>query len=191
MSVEYGCLFCVTGHERNVVNYLLDQGIEAISPIKIRLRRRNGAMEPEKVLLFPGYVFFAMDDIESPNIVSVKTGQKKEYEPHQQVQENQNLDIIKGHSDVIKVLHSGENGRWKLEGTDKDFVRQLFSIGGEIGLSKAYYVGRRIHIQSGFLKKYESSITAVNHKANTAHITIKIGDREFSLWLGFEIIQFG
>ena len=191
MSMEYGCLFCVTGHERNVMNYLLDQGIKAISPIKIRLRRRKGAMELENVLLFPGYVFFAIDDVDSQGIITVRSEQKKEYEFYQQIQENQDLHIIKSHSDVIKVLRSGENGKWELAGADKEFVQQLFSIDGEIGLSKAYYVGKKIHIQSGFLKKYESSITAVNRRAKTAHVTVTINDREFSLWLGFEEIADG
>jgi len=165
MPTEYGCLFCITGLERNVVTYLGQKKIQAISPFKLRYRRHRGVANLESVTLFPGYVFFTADS------------------------EGLDPQILRSHSDVIKVLYSGNDTRWALIRSDRVFAEELFAVDGEIGLSSAYYVGDRIHIEDGFLKKYEGEIIAVNRRAKTAHIKVTISDKVFSLWLGFEEIE--
>ncbi len=127
MPTGYGCLFCITGHERNVVTYLEQKKIQAISPFKLRFRRHRGVANLESVTLFPGYVFFTADP------------------------EGVDLQILRFHSDVIKVLYSEKEIRWALIGPDRVFTEELFAVEGEIGLSSAYYADDRIHIEDGFL----------------------------------------
>ena len=165
MSMDYGCIFCVAGRERNVVTFLEKESIQAISPVKHRYRRHDGVKDLEKVTLFPGYVFFAVD----PELMD--------------------LDFlrIRTHSDVLRILYSGDEKRWQLSGTDRDFVKELFSFGAEIGFSKGYYIEKTIHFTQGFLQNHEKDIVAVNHRAQTAQIKIRIGEIAFTLWLGFEL----
>ena len=66
---EYGCIFCITGQEFAVAQRLEKAipGLKAISPVKLRYRRIDGVAHEEKVILFPGYVFFevqAVSDVE-------------------------------------------------------------------------------------------------------------------------------
>ena len=167
MPIEYGCLFCRTGQEQSVVNYLEQNysDIRVISLVKLRHFRRNGTISLQRVKLFPNYVFFSVDSVEF------------------------NVSALKKHSGVIKILTSGEDGQWQLCGSDRTLVEELFKTNGEIGLSKAYYENDKIQIESGFLKRHESSIIAVNHRAKTAHVKVNIGDVMFDLWLGFEEIS--
>ena len=156
-TTEYGCLFCISEHERNVVTYLEQKKIWAISPVKLRYRRHNGTADLERATLFPGYVFFAADS--------------EELDPQ----------ILRSHYDMIKVLCSGEESSWALIGPDRVYAAGLFAIDGESDQSTAYYNGDRIHIEDGSLKKYEGKIIAVIHKAKAAHIKMTISGKVFSL----------
>ena len=185
-AMDYGCLYCRTGYERNVVNYLLDREIRAISPIKIRFRRRGGEKILEKVSLFPGYVLFAVDDGVDFSGFSPDFWQGSDDDPL--LRDDRIRHVLRLHSDVIKILYDGDFC-WTLNGDDRAFAEKLFAVNGEIGISKASYVGDRIHIRKGFLEEYEGSITAVNRRAKTACITVTIKDKVFRLWLGYEEIR--
>lgn len=128
MPMEYGCLFCATGHEKSIVTYLAQKDIAGIFPVKIRYRRHDGIADLEEVPLFPSYVFFTADP------------------------EKLEMQILRSQTDIIRILCYGEEIQWPLTGADRAFAEELFSYNGEIGLSTAYYVGDRIHIENGFLK---------------------------------------
>lgn len=164
-DLQYGCVFCRTGRENEVVSYMEHDfsGLKAVVPVKIRYRRSHGTATEEEVILFPGYVFF-----ESP------TGL---YIPQ-----------IMHHKDVYRLLTDAE-GNWALHNSDELIARQFLSVGGKVGISKAYYEGDRIRITDGFLKQYEGEIVKVNRRAKTAQISIYLDGKVFSLWAGFEIIS--
>ena len=184
-SLEYGCLHCRTGYERNVVNFLQDRDIRAISPIRLRFRRRGGKKILEKASLFPGYVLFAVDDAVDFSGFSPDFWQVSENDPV--LRDDRIRHILRLHSDVIRILYDGDFC-WTLNGDDRVFAEKLFAVNGEIGISKACFEDNRIRIREGFLEAYEGSIIAVNRRAKTACIRVTIKDKVFSLWLGYEEI---
>lgn len=161
----YGCVFCRTGYEHRVAEEICEYcaEIRTIVPVKQRYRRQAGQLLEETVILFPGYVFFrARMDLE------VKRA-------------------LKG-DNVFKLLYPSENS-WALTGEDRALVEMLFRSDGRIGFSTAYYEGGRIRIIDGFLKNYEGSIIRVNHRAKTAQVKVKLNDKDFLLWIGFELVE--
>ena len=167
-KTEYGIVFCITGKEFTVAQHLEKNihGLHALSPIKLRYRRMGGIAEEERVILFPGYLFFrATEEID--------------------------LQIIRQDQDVLRLLYTNiEEKGWHLTGQDRAIAEEFFRIDGVIGFSKAYYdEGDRIHIVDGFLKDHEGQIIRVNKRAKTAEIRVDIADRAFDIWLGFEVIS--
>lgn len=164
---EYGCIFCITGREFAVAQRLEKAipGLKAISPVKLRYRRMEGVAHEERVILFPGYVFF---EVQAGSDVEIRT--------------------IYIDQDVFKVLYvDDEKKDWRLVDPDKSVAKQFFDMNGVIGFSKAYFdESAKIHILSGFLKDYEGRISRVNRRAKTAEIRIQVHGKVFFLWLGFE-----
>ena len=64
-----------------------------------------------------------------------------------------------------------------------------FREDGVVGLSKAYYEGDQIRVTEGALKRYEASITRVNHRAKTAEVRVDFHGKVMTIWLGFELIE--
>lgn len=167
---EYGCIFCITGREFAVAQRLEKAipGLKAISPVKLRYRRMDGVAHEERVILFPGYVFF---EVQAGSDVEIRT--------------------IYIDQDVFKVLYvDDEKKDWRLVDPDKSVAKQFFDMNGVIGFSEAYFdEGDRIHIVKGFLKEHEGKIRRVNRRARTVQITLVIGNKNATVWLGYEEIS--
>ena len=167
---EYGCIFCITGREFAVAQRLEKaiSGLKAISPVKLRYRRMDGVAHEEKVILFPGYVFF---EVQAGSDVEIRT--------------------IYIDQDVFKVLYDDDEKKdWRLVDPDKSIVKQFFDMNGVIGFSEAYFdEGDRIHIVKGFLKEHEGKIRRVNRRAKTAEIMVQFNNKTISIWVGFEEIK--
>ena len=58
--MDYGCLFCRTGSENRVAEYINSRldGAEAIAPQRLRRKTVQGQPIEDSVLLLPSYVFF-------------------------------------------------------------------------------------------------------------------------------------
>ena len=162
-SNAYGCLFCRVGCEDIVIREIVkdETSISAISPVKIRFIR--GINRSEKVILFPGYVFFS-----APS--------------------NYDISSLIHNKYVYRALTYGDHG-WQLVGGDREIAEALFQAQGVIGFSKAYYENDRIRIVEGFLKKYEGNILKVNHRMKTAQVLLKFNQIDLKVWLGFEVIE--
>lgn len=161
-STSYGCIFCRVGCEDHVVTEILNEesDIRLISPVKLRYNR--GKKATERILLFPGYVFFSVSpDYKISNIT------RNRY--------------------VYRVLTYADSS-WQLVGADKEVAEKLFSCNGVIDFSKAYYENDRIRIVEGFLKDFEGKIKRVNHRMRTAEVVVNIGATTFHIWLGFELM---
>ena len=167
---EYGCIFCITGREFAVAQRLEKAipGLKAISPVKLRYRRMDGVAHEEKVILFPGYVFF---EVQAGSDIEIRT--------------------IYIDQDVLKVLFvDDEKKDWRLGDPDKSIAKQFFDMNGVIGFSEAYFdEGDRIHIVKGFLKEHEGKIRRVNRRAKTVQIDLVIGNKNATIWLGYEEIS--
>lgn len=161
----YGCLFCRVGSESTVLNAIQQgaTGISAMIPKKLRMNRHSSQAFVDEVILFPGYVFFKCERDFDIRV----------------------FNLIPG---LYKVLKNSD-GEWELSGSDKDMVSSLFSSGGTIGFSKAYYEGNRIRIVEGALKGYESSIIRVNRRAKTAQVQLIFRGKTIHVWLGYELIE--
>lgn len=165
VNMEYGCVFCRTGKETALAETLQTHlpGVEAFVPSKLRLRRHGGTADEEKVILFPGYVFFRAP-ADFP------------------------ITKMNAYSETYFVLRSDED-HWQLYGADRDLAEQIYRSGGVVGFSKAWYEGDRIRIAEGFLKNHEGHIIRVNNRARTAQIQLDFVGRQTTLWLGFELID--
>ena len=167
---EYGCIFCITGREFAVAQRLEKAipGLKAISPVKLRYRRMERIAHEEKVILFPGYVFF---EVQAGSDVEIRT--------------------IYNDQDVLKVLYvDDEKKDWRLGDPDKSIAEQFFNMNGVIGFSEAYFdEENRIHIVKGFLKEHEGKISRINKKAKTAEMQISIGNQKMTLWIGYVVVS--
>lgn len=167
---EYGCIFCITGREFAVAQRLEKAipGLKAISPVKLRYRRMDGVAHEERVILFPGYVFF---EVQAGSVVEIRT--------------------IYNDQDVLKVLYvDDEKKDWRLVDPDKSIAKHFFDMNGVIGFSEAYFdEGDCIHILNGFLKEYEGRIKRVNRRAKTVEVSITIGTKKLDIWLGYESVH--
>lgn len=162
---QYGCLFCRSGAEQKLAARIREKepGVETLSPVRVRIRRRGDTAAEETVALFPGYLFF-------------------------RAEASFPAQRLAGHEDVYRLLENGSDG-WPLQGRDRELAETFFNTGGVIGLSRVYYEGDRIRVSEGFLKDYEGQITRVNRRSGTAQIKLDFDGRELTLWLGFELLD--
>ena len=119
---SYGCLFCRTGREETTANELkrLFPEIEIIVPVKSRYWRHGGVAREEHVGLFPGYIFFQVDNA---------------------------FDVfVFAKCNNVYSLLKAPSGDWKIRNEDRKIVEKLFASKGVIGFSKAYFEGNRIRI---------------------------------------------
>ena len=161
---HYGCLFCRSGAENQIIGVLKTwyPGIEAVSAHRMRIRRGGGSVSKELAPVFPGYIFFrARGDVTMRKLLQAEN--------------------------VYRLLKDAD-GNWRLRGSDREIAERLLAAGGTIGFSKARYTDGRIQILDGFLKDYEENITRVNRRARTAEIRVTLGGKIFDIWLGFELM---
>lgn len=129
---SYGCLFCRTGREETTANELkrLFPEIEIIVPVKSRYWRHGGVAREEHVVLFPGYIFFQVDNT---------------------------FDVfVFAKCNNVYSLLKAPSGDWRIRNEDRKIVEKLFASKGVIGFSKAYFEGNRIRIiQEGECYSFE------------------------------------
>ena len=164
-SRVYGCLFCLSGQERDVIARLKKRlDLSVIAPVRQHFFRRKGEMSVVEDRVFPGYLFFETDD--------------RNFSVEQ-------FDRLDG---VIRLLRYDAQ-EWMLTGTDAELAEKLFRCGGVIGLSRARFVNGRLQIIEGFLKDYEGDICKVDKRHNAAMIRTKLNGHMTELWLGYELVD--
>lgn len=165
-GLQYGCISCRAGAEERLKREIEEKlpDLDVIFPRKMRIRRMGGAAFEEETPLFPGYVFFSTET-ETPNL---REFLRKDY--------------------VFRLL-TNPDGDWQLSGSDREFAELLYSNGGLIGFSKAFYEGDTIRVVDGFLKNYEGSIIRLNKRARTAEVKVQFRGKTVSMWLGYELLE--
>lgn len=164
-SASYGCIFCKTGREMALVKELSRNvhSAEFLVAQKKSRRRVGGMMNEETVIMFPGYIFF-------------------------RTYETVDLAELTKYADVLKLL-SDNDGRWQMAGDDFFFAEWIFSQGGVIGFSDALVVDGKLKIIDGPLMGREEQIIKVNRRFHCCLALLKFNEREFRVWLGYDIVQ--
>lgn len=165
MGARYGCVFCRTGAETIIAQWLRDQGVclHATPAYRMEYRSKSGVKTQVKAILLPGYVFFiAEEEMESFRV-----------------------RMLPG---ALRVL-SDDARIWHLHGDDEAFARWVFEHDGLIGMSKALETGDRVRIISGPMKDYEGSIIKIDRRAKSGIIAIPFDNRTLNLRLSFEITE--
>ena len=158
----YGCLFCITGQEDDVIQRINQQiDIRVIAPVRQHYHRKKGVYSIREDRMFPGYVFFVTDDPEFPV---------------------RQLEKVDGVMRLVKY----DTEEWALTGEDALMVEDLFEYNGLIGFSQGKFIDGRLHISQGFLKRYEREICKVDKRHRTAKIQVRLNNRLIDLWLGYE-----
>ena len=164
-GVSYGCVFCLTGKEKQVAEIiqLACPEAKAITMRKTRYRTCHKVKTLEEVIVMPSYVFF-----KAPS----------QAEPLAQFPRQ----------DVIRILTT-DKGEWRLTGADEQFVKWLFHYDGLLGLSQAFKEGDRIRIVSGPLKDMEGKITRVDKRGCSGQVVLTFNGKDVPVWLSFEMIN--
>jgi len=157
------CLFCETGREPDVENFLAERGFAVITSLVERNVARRGEVTREPRPLIPGYVFFESDA--EPDWKSMKKECAYVYYPLR-------------YSDASTALR----------GEDAAFVYWLRRE-GVIGISKAVRVGTKIRIVEGPLKRYEGNIVTVNSRQKCVEVRIAGEGIVNTMWLSYEVIE--
>ncbi|GAB6391893.1 MAG: transcription antitermination protein NusG [Treponematales bacterium] len=157
------CLFCETGREAKVEDFLNEAGYRVITSLAMQGVIRRGKLVREPRALLPGYVFFENDR-----------------EPDEKT--------LKANKYVYRLLRY-DDGAAHLRGKDLDFIRLLFARNGVFGVSKAIQVGSRIKILDGPLKDYEGDIVRLNRRRQNAEVRIESEGFIHTVWLSYEVIE--
>lgn len=163
-NIAYGCLFCLTGKEKSVVDRIqaFCPEIRAITMRKIKYRTCRKVKRTEEDIVLPSYVFFRAPSY-SESVLNLP-------------REN-----------IIRMLT--KDGDWRLHDADEEFVRWLFRYDGLLSLSKAYREGDRIRIASGPMKDMEGKIRRVDKRGLSGQVIFSFDGREIPVWLSFELIE--
>jgi len=164
---QYGCVFCHSGDEGKVAEYIERNcaETEALVAQRIKLKRIAGTIIEEIETMFPGYVFFRMND---------KSIKEADY-----LERTLNCKILR---------YSGLNKEWRLQGADKELALKLYETKGLIRPIKARMINNRVEIVDKLFcgKKYE--VVRANHRARTLQIRIWILSREIIMWVNYRLV---
>ena len=160
MSSEqmYGCLYCKTGSEKSIAEYIREafEDVETVVPMRLRRKKVDGKVIEDFVQLLPGYLFFrtvnASSAIRLPTITN-----------------------------VYRLLEY-ENRNWQLIDHDRAFAEFLFENDlRQVPIVK--FINGRLHFEDGFLQGYDEQVLRVNRRKQTAEVQLKISNLSF--WIGY------
>lgn len=163
--VEYGCLSCYAGREKRLADDILISHpfVRAVVPEKIRYRRAQGTRIEERVLLFPGYVFFEADAT---------------FHAH----------ALTALSSAVRLLCDGD-GDWCLSGGDRKMIVAIFKLNGLLGTVKARYEGDTVRILDEPFEHAAGRILRVNRRAGTVQLAFSFHDTSMNVWMNMELMN--
>ena len=158
------CLFCKSGEENRVMEFLKMGDAVPLAPLAVRYRPSQHGVRRAKARLLPGYVFF--DHEGTPD-----------------------WDTIRRHSAVLKILRYPD-GTCELRGDDLKFVNWLKRYEGMIDISQVIKVGTKIAFVSGPLVGMEANVVKVNKGRKSVQIALGGDDAIFrNIWCSIEYIE--
>lgn len=162
--MESYCLFCKSGQEGFVIDYLARRGYAAFSPLAVRSKPDAGGVRKTKARLLPGYVFFDAEAVPE-------------------------WDTIRRCSGVLKTLRY-EDGIGALRGEDLAFVEWLKRYEGLVDVSQVVKAGTKIAFVGGPLVGMEAKVMKVNKGRKLVQIALGDGEAMFrNIWCSIEYIE--
>lgn len=160
-KTRYGCVFCLTGHEDEVVHSLTSQnpGLKACSVSRIKCHTRDGVTAVVDQITLSGYVYFATEKTDPPDLRFIQ--------------------------DAIRLVYTTQFS-WALSGMDEWFAKWVLDHGGLIGLSKATRVDNWVEFVSGPLFELKHYVKKVDKRHRGAQISLPFHDREVQMWLHYD-----
>lgn len=161
------CLFCRTGKEKSVVEYIhLCELGKAMFPLKVHRVRSKATKQwvEERAPLLPGYVF-------------VYTSQPLHRDQLQSIPE------------VIRVLGYGGEADRQLTGRDLAFAAWVWQRDGNIEKLKVIEVGDRICIADPAFSELRGIITRVDRRKQTCQIELDTKGAFQYIWLPYDIVE--
>lgn len=154
----YGCLFCRTGREASVADYINQKMIviEAIAPMCTRRKTVAGKAIEDKVQLLPGYIFFRTEtDTQLPRLTRI--------------------------TNVLKLLEY-DNLSWELTGSDREFAEFLFD-NALLQLPHVTFINDKLHFEGNFLYGHDDAVIRVNRRKKT--VEVRLGIDRLAFWIGY------
>lgn len=156
---RYGCLFCRTGAEATIADYINQTitDVEAVAPTRTRRKTVAGKAVEDQVQLLPGYIFFRTESDEQ-------------------------ISRLTRITNVLKLLEY-DNLSWELTGGDKEFAEFLFD-NDLLQPPHVTFIDGKLHFEDGFLYGHDDTVLRVNRRKKTVEIRLEI-DR-LAFWIGYD-----
>ena len=154
----YGCLFCRSGAEATIADYINQTitDVEAVAPTRTRRKTVAGKAVEDQVQLLPGYIFFRTEtDEQVPQLTRI--------------------------TNVLKLLEY-DNLSWELTGGDREFAEFLFD-NDLLQPPRVSFIDGKLHFEDGFLYGHDDAVLRVNRRKKTVEIRLEIDQLAF--WIGY------
>lgn len=161
------CLFCLTGHEKEVAAGINrgDCG-KALFPQKNKCYRGKNEWLNETAPILPGYVFVYLKETEAERIYSFTAIPQ-----------------------VIRLLHYGGEGAWRLHESDRAFADWVWNQNGIVNTINAVQVGDRIEVIDTELKHLHGRVVRMDRRKKTVLIEMDGAGIINNVWLPYQVIQ--
>lgn len=162
-----GCLFCQSGQEEDVAARINRRNCgKALFPQKTKFYRGKNQWRNEEVPIIPGYVFVYLKETEADNIY-----------------------LLKEMPQVIRLLHYGDEGSWRLNESDRAFADWVWNQNGIINTIDAIQIGDHIEIVDTELKHLHGKVARMDRRKRTVMIKLDGAGIINNVWLPYQIIQ--
>ena len=160
-------IYTLAGNEQKIArecrSKILLTGEDVYVPLYNREKKKQGEIRVVQSALFPGYIFFETDDIESlkRRVKTIKDAPK-----------------LVGQGDEIYPLYEDE-------------ARLIYKLCGKahiLDISKGVMEGQRVRVIQGPLLGMDALIVSVNRHKRTAVIEIEVLRRKIRVTVGLETI---
>ena len=164
-TLAYGCVFCQAGKETFVAQYMQEHNpcMQATAVCQTKRFTRMGKTTLQNEVMLRGYVLFQTRGCQCASVALPP--------------------------DIIVHLLTYSDGHWQMYGDDERYAQWVFRHNGLIGLSQARKIGNSIHIIKGPLKDMEARITRIDSRNRNGQVTITMGGRTLTFWLGFYLAE--
>jgi len=161
------CLFCLSGQEAEAVANINRQGFgKALFPQKTKCYRGKNEWLNEKSPVLPGYVFVYLKEEEAEHIYSFKKL-----------------------SQVIRILDYGDDGTWRLIGSDRAFADWVWKQNGTINTIDAVQIGDHIEIVATELKHLRGRVARMDRRKKTVMLEMDGAGIIHNVWLPYQVIR--
>lgn len=151
-------LFVQSGRELTIIEELRRKKITAYCPRQLNAERRRGDWQYAERIVFTGYVFIDVPDLQ-PQV---------------------------WHSVMKCVGAIRFVSELPLPPDEDDYIRRLCNDGDCIGVSRGYVLNDTLHITDGFLKNFDYNIVKFNRRGKRASADVTIYGKKHKIVFSVE-----